>query len=66
MKHVLYEDIQGWALTTEENYKNIVDVNKITYFSKNEFKDREAVIDYIVNILKLRPDMLIVKAKRKY
>lgn len=66
MKHVLYEDIQGWALTTEENYKDIVDVNKVTHFSKTEFKDREAVIDYIVNILKLRPDMLIVKAKRKY
>ena len=66
MKHVLYEDIQGWALTTEENYKDIVDLNKVTRFSKNEFKDREEVIDYIINILKLRPDMLIVKAKRKY
>lgn len=65
MKHVLYEDIQGWALTPEPNYKNMIeDVNKVTHFSKKLFPDRNSVIEYITNILKLRPDMVIDKTKR--
>lgn len=66
MKHVLYEDKEGWALTPEDNYYPMIgDTSKITHFSKDKFSTSADVGKYIKNILKLRPDMIIVKLKHR-
>lgn len=60
MKHVLFKNIYGYAITPEDNYNAVVsNVNKITLFSN--FKDKESVMRYIVNILKLNPELIIDK-----
>lgn len=58
MKHVLFKDIHGYAITPEDNYNvEVSNANKITRFSN--FKDKESVMHYIVNILKLNPELVI-------
>lgn len=58
MKHVLFKDIHGYAITPEDNYNvEVSNANKITRFSN--FKDKESVMHYIVNILKLNPELII-------
>jgi hypothetical protein len=58
MKHILFKDTRGYAITPEDNYNaEVSNANKITRFSK--FKDKTSVMCYIVNILKLNPELII-------
>lgn len=60
MKHILYKDIQGYALTPEDNYNiQVVNANKITHFDKRYFDNKDAVMKYIINILKLNPELVL-------
>jgi hypothetical protein len=62
MRYVLYPSFNGWAFTTEENYKQrILDANKITRFSKSAFDTKDDVINWLVENYDIPANNIIYK-----